>query len=82
MGEAWIIDAVRTPRGKGKKEVGSLSGTHPQELMATTLRALADRNTIDPKAIDDSQYPYKAKEQPVMPPAGVAKDYKYEYRKR
>jgi hypothetical protein len=34
MGEAWIIDAVRTPRGKGKKETGALSGIHPQELLA------------------------------------------------
>src|SRR5262245_43951313 len=41
MGEAWIIDAVRTPRGKGRKDVGALVQTHPQELMATTLRALA-----------------------------------------
>ena len=40
MGEAWIIDAVRTPRGKGRKDVGALVQTHPQELMATTLRAL------------------------------------------
>jgi acetyl-CoA C-acetyltransferase len=53
MGEAWIIDAVRTPRGKGKKEVGALANTHPQELMATTLRALAKRNPIDPKDVDD-----------------------------
>ena len=52
MGEAWIIDAVRTPRGKGKKDVGSLSGTHPQELMATTLRGLAARNTIDVKDVE------------------------------
>ena len=44
MGEAWIIDAVRTPRGRGKKDVGSLSGTHPQELFATCLRARAERN--------------------------------------
>ncbi|MCZ6629182.1 MAG: acetyl-CoA C-acetyltransferase [SAR324 cluster bacterium] len=53
MGEAWIIDAVRTPRGRGKKDVGSLSGTHPQELMATTLRGLAARNTIDVKDVED-----------------------------
>jgi acetyl-CoA acetyltransferase len=47
MGEAWIIDAVRTPRGKGRKDVGALVHTHPQELLATTLRALAARNGID-----------------------------------
>lgn len=53
MGEAWIIDAVRTPRGKGKQDVGALAHTHPQELMATTLRALAARNAIDPHDVDD-----------------------------
>ena len=53
MGEAWIIDAVRTPRGKGKKDVGALADTHPQELLATTLRALAARNHFDPHDVDD-----------------------------
>jgi acetyl-CoA C-acetyltransferase len=53
MGEAWIIDAIRTPRGKGKKDVGALANTHPQELLATTLRALAARNNFDPHDIDD-----------------------------
>ena len=33
MGEAWIIDADRTPRGRGKAGVGALSGEHPQELL-------------------------------------------------
>jgi acetyl-CoA C-acetyltransferase len=52
--EAWIIDAVRTPRGKGKMDVGALSHTHPQELMATTLRALAQRNQgIPVKDVED-----------------------------
>src|SRR5215470_7447334 len=53
MGEAWIIDAVRTPRGKGRKDVGALVHTHPQELMATTLRALAARHALDPHDVDD-----------------------------
>jgi acetyl-CoA C-acetyltransferase len=53
MGEAWIIDAVRTPRGKGKQETGALSGTHPQELMAQTLEALRQRTGIDPADVDD-----------------------------
>ena len=53
MGEAWIIDAVRTPRGRGRKDVGALVQTHPQELMATTLRALAARNALDPHDVDD-----------------------------
>jgi acetyl-CoA C-acetyltransferase len=54
MREAWIVDAVRTPRGKGKMDVGSLSHTHPMELMATTLRALEDRNPKLPvKDVED-----------------------------
>jgi acetyl-CoA C-acetyltransferase len=44
MGDALILDAVRTPRGRGKMDVGALSHTHPMELMATTLRALAHRH--------------------------------------
>ena len=39
MGEAWIIDAVRTPRGKGKKDTGALSGIHP----AGAARAVPER---------------------------------------
>ena len=58
MREAWIIDAVRTPRGKGKrgtpeKPGGSLAETHPTELLATCLRALAARNPIDVREVDD-----------------------------
>jgi acetyl-CoA C-acetyltransferase len=52
--EAWIIDAVRTPRGKGKMDVGALSHTHPQELMAATLRALEQRNrNVSVKDVED-----------------------------
>lgn len=53
MGEAWIIDAVRTPRGKGKKETGALSGIHPQELLAQCLGALRDRTGIDVRDVED-----------------------------
>ncbi|MDH3020376.1 acetyl-CoA C-acetyltransferase [Gordonia alkanivorans] len=42
MTEAWIIDGVRTPRGKGKPS-GALHGVHPQELLGGLLRALTDR---------------------------------------
>ena len=41
MGDAYIIDAVRTPRGRGKAGKGALSGIHPQELLAQTLNQLA-----------------------------------------
>lgn len=50
--EAYIYDAVRTPRGKGKKD-GSLHGTTPVELAATALRALRDRNELDTARVDD-----------------------------
>jgi acetyl-CoA C-acetyltransferase len=53
MREAWILDAVRTPRGRGKKDKGALSGIHPQELMAQALRRLADRSGIDPADVED-----------------------------
>ena len=47
MRSAVIVDAVRTASGKGKPG-GALSGTHPVELLATVLRALAGRTGIDP----------------------------------
>ena len=53
MSEAWIVDAVRTPRGRGKMGKGALSPIHPQELFAQTLRALAARANFDPAAVDD-----------------------------
>jgi acetyl-CoA C-acetyltransferase len=53
MGEAWIIDAVRTPRGTGKKDTGALSGIHPQELLAQCLNALQARNGFDPRDVED-----------------------------
>jgi len=53
MAEAWIIDAVRTPRGRGKAEVGGLSGLHPQDLLSTCLNALKDRNGVEPRDVED-----------------------------
>ena len=50
--EAWIIDAVRSPRGKGK-ETGSLHHVHPQRILAQVLNALRDRNGFDTADIDD-----------------------------
>jgi acetyl-CoA acyltransferase len=52
MRDAVIVDAVRTPIGKGKP-TGSLSPVHPVDLLAHSLRALADRTAIDPALIDD-----------------------------
>ena len=53
MGDAWILDAVRTPRGKGKKGTGALSGIHPQELLGQCLNALRDRLGFDPMDVED-----------------------------
>ncbi|NCN10645.1 MAG: acetyl-CoA C-acetyltransferase [Leptospira sp.] len=52
MKNAYIIDAVRTPRGKGKKR-GSLASVHPQELSAVTLKAIAERNSINPETVEE-----------------------------
>ena len=50
--EAWIIDAVRSPRGKGK-ENGALHNVHPQRILAQVLNALRDRNGLDTSLVDD-----------------------------
>ncbi|MBM4600326.1 acetyl-CoA C-acyltransferase [Rhodococcus hoagii] len=52
MAEAVIVDVVRLASGKGKPG-GALSGTHPVELLAHVLRALVDRNGLDPVRVDD-----------------------------
>jgi acetyl-CoA C-acetyltransferase len=53
VSEAWIIDAVRTPRGVGKIGKGALAEIHPQQVGSTVLRALAERNRIDTSQVDD-----------------------------
>ena len=53
MPEAYIIDAVRTPRGIGKVGKGALAGHHPQHLGATVLKALAERNDLNTAEVDD-----------------------------
>ena len=50
--EAWIIDAVRSPRGKGK-ESGALHQVHPQRILAQVLNALQQRNGFDTREVDD-----------------------------
>jgi acetyl-CoA acetyltransferase family protein len=52
MREAVIVDAVRTPLGRGK-ENGALHGWHPVDLASEALRALVDRSGLDPAAIED-----------------------------
>jgi acetyl-CoA C-acetyltransferase len=53
MAGGYIIDAVRTPRGRGKKGKGSLTEIHPQELLAQTLNRLAERGGVDREDVDD-----------------------------
>ncbi|MFN2101277.1 acetyl-CoA C-acetyltransferase [Altererythrobacter sp. MF3-039] len=53
MPEAYIVDAVRTPRGIGKQGKGSLAHMHPQHLAATVLKAIKDRNNLDTSTVDD-----------------------------
>jgi acetyl-CoA C-acetyltransferase len=50
--EAWIIDAVRSPRGKGK-ENGALHPVHPQRVLAQVLNALQERQGFDTGEVDD-----------------------------
>jgi acetyl-CoA C-acetyltransferase len=53
MSEAYIIDAVRTPRGSGKPGKGALVNMHPQHLAAMVLKALQTRNNLNTADIDD-----------------------------
>jgi acetyl-CoA C-acetyltransferase len=53
MNDVYILDAVRTPRGRGKAGKGALSGIHPQELLAQTLNQLAKRTGIDKSHVED-----------------------------
>ncbi|WP_439478616.1 acetyl-CoA C-acetyltransferase [Brevundimonas sp.] len=52
MAEAYIYDAVRTPRGKGKKD-GSLHEITGLSLATQVLEALRDRNDLDTSKVDD-----------------------------
>ena len=53
MGEpAFIYDAVRTPRGKGKND-GSLFEVKPIDLLSGLLNALVTRNNLDTARVDD-----------------------------
>jgi acetyl-CoA acyltransferase len=49
---AVVVDAVRSPMGRGKPG-GALSGLHPVDLLAQVLQALAQRSDLDPATVDD-----------------------------
>ncbi len=53
MSDAYIIDACRTPRGIGRIGKGALAHLHPQDLGATVLRAIQNRNQLDTALVDD-----------------------------
>ena len=52
MTEAYIIDAIRTPRGKGKKD-GALHEVKPITLVTTLLKELQQRHQLDTAQVDD-----------------------------
>ena len=52
MTEAYIYDALRTPRGKGRKD-GALHEVTSLRLSAVALNALKERNNLDGHAVED-----------------------------
>jgi len=52
MGEAYIYDVVRTPRGKGKNN-GALYTMRPVDLVVTVLKALQARQGLDTREVED-----------------------------
>ena len=52
MPDAYIFDAVRTPRGRGKQS-GALYGVRPIDLLAQVLQALETRNHLPTEQVDD-----------------------------
>jgi len=53
MTYSYVIDAARTPRGRGKAGKGALSGIHPQELFAQVLRQLEKRTPLATNDVGD-----------------------------
>jgi acetyl-CoA acetyltransferase family protein len=51
--EAFIVDAVRTPVGRGHPEKGMLSEIHPATLLGHTYSELVRRSAIDPTEVDN-----------------------------
>ena len=52
MVQTVIVDAVRSPMGRGKT-AGALAAVHPVDLLAQVLTALVTRNGLDPGSVDD-----------------------------
>src|SRR5438128_9068842 len=51
--EVVIVEAVRTPIGRGHKEKGYYKDTHPADLLGTTYSELIDRTGIDANEVED-----------------------------
>jgi acetyl-CoA acyltransferase len=51
--EVVIVEAVRTPVGRGHAEKGVYRDVHPNELLGTAYREVIDRAGIDPAEVDD-----------------------------
>ena len=52
MRDVFIVDAVRTPIGRGKED-GALHGVHPVDLLAQALNALMDRAGVEKRHVED-----------------------------
>jgi acetyl-CoA C-acetyltransferase len=52
MREAVIVEALRSPIGRGKPITGALSGMHPVHLLGKVQRALVEKAGIDPKLVE------------------------------
>ena len=52
MNEAFVYDAVRTPRGRGKKD-GALHTVRPVDLARQVLVAVRERNHVDTRHVED-----------------------------
>src|SRR4051794_6333038 len=53
MTEVVIVEAVRTPLGRGNQKNGDLRDVHPVVLAAHVLREVTERAKLDPKLVDD-----------------------------
>ena len=51
--EVVIVEATRTPIGRGHKEKGYYKDVHPSTLLATTYKELIDRSGIEPSEVED-----------------------------
>ena len=52
--EVVIVEAVRTPVGRGHPEKGYFKDVHPNTLLGTTFVELFDRAGVDPSVVDST----------------------------